>query len=109
MKQTLLRLFTMLLLLIPISTFASHIVGGELSYKYISGNIYQLKLKIYRDCSVQTDYDDPTTITVFNSSGTVVTTVPINFPGATQIPNNTGNICLTSPPNICVSTASLIN
>lgn len=96
----------MLLLLNSFSVSASHIVGGELSYQHISGNIYQLKLKVFRDCyNGNSPFDNPTTITIFNSAGTLVTTVPINFPGATQIPNNTGNICLTSPPNICVEQA----
>ncbi|MEI7802312.1 MAG: PKD domain-containing protein, partial [Bacteroidota bacterium] len=70
------------------------------------GNIYQLKLKVYRDCyNGNSPFDNPTTITIFNSAGTLVQTVPITFPGSTVLPNNTGNICLTTPPNICVEQA----
>ena len=30
---------------------ASHIAGGEITYEWISGNIYKVKLAYYRDCS----------------------------------------------------------
>ena len=32
------------------NTEAAHIVGGDFSYKYITGDRYQLKMKMYRDC-----------------------------------------------------------
>jgi len=107
MRRFLPNIFIICFGFFPFVSLASHIVGGELSYKYLGNNIYQFKLKVYRDCNsgVTGQYDNPTTLTVFNSSGTVVTTVPINFPGSNQIPNNTGNICLTTPPNVCVEEA----
>ena len=30
--------------------FAAHIVGGDFSYRHISGDTYELKLKMFRDC-----------------------------------------------------------
>ena len=30
---------------------ASHIVGGEITYQWVSGNIYNVRLSLYRDCS----------------------------------------------------------
>lgn len=38
------------LLLIPRNAEAGHIVGSEISYKWISGNSYEITLTIYRDC-----------------------------------------------------------
>ncbi len=32
------------------NTEAAHIVGGDFSYKYITGDRYQIKMKMYRDC-----------------------------------------------------------
>jgi gliding motility-associated-like protein len=53
-----------LLLSISILTFfhvqASHIVGGEIQYKYLGGTRYKLTFKIYRDCSSTTKYDGDT-------------------------------------------------
>jgi hypothetical protein len=31
--------------------WASHFMGGEISYEYLSGNDYKVRLKIIRDCS----------------------------------------------------------
>lgn len=39
---------------------ASHIVGGEIQYKYLGGNKYKLTFKIYRDCSSNTKFDGDT-------------------------------------------------
>lgn len=32
------------------SLYAAHIVGGDFSYKHISGDAYEFKMKMYRDC-----------------------------------------------------------
>lgn len=32
------------------SIYAAHIVGGDFSYRHISGDTYELKMKMYRDC-----------------------------------------------------------
>jgi hypothetical protein len=43
-----------LLCFVIISTsyaFGSHLAAGELTYEYISGNNYKIKLRLYRDCT----------------------------------------------------------
>lgn len=97
-------------LLIPLFLFeygySEHIVGGELSYKCIGNNNYIITLKLYRDCNGSgAVFDDPTTITILNGSGQVEKTIDISFPGSSIVPNNTYNLCLTAPPNICVEEA----
>jgi gliding motility-associated-like protein len=44
------------------SVYSSHIVGGDFSYRHISGDKYELKLKIYRDCSSNSQF--PTSVPV---------------------------------------------
>jgi gliding motility-associated-like protein len=44
------NLYLFLILLLPLSGSASHIVGGDFSLQHISGNDYQLTLKVFRDC-----------------------------------------------------------
>lgn len=51
MKRSLQVYFLFLLFNLPLAALASHIVGGELSYKYLGNNNYQIKLELYRDCS----------------------------------------------------------
>ena len=36
---------------------ASHIVGGDLTYKHISGDSFELNLRIYRDKESSTPFD----------------------------------------------------
>lgn len=44
------------------TAFASHIYGGELLYKYISGNTYRLTLTLYGDCSSTVSGSLPTSV-----------------------------------------------
>ncbi len=39
-----------LLLFSTDSVMAAHIVGGDFSYRHISGDTYEIKMKMYRDC-----------------------------------------------------------
>ncbi|MBL0256823.1 MAG: hypothetical protein IPQ03_04520 [Bacteroidetes bacterium] len=45
----------LLLLLIyftaPVTSFATHISGADITYTWVSGNTYTLDLTLYRDCS----------------------------------------------------------
>ncbi|NVK63669.1 MAG: hypothetical protein HWE22_03735 [Flavobacteriales bacterium] len=38
------------LLLLSSSTFASHIVGGELYYDSLGNDTYRVTFEVYRDC-----------------------------------------------------------
>lgn len=55
------RCFLILLVILNFSQIqASHIVGGEIQYKYLGSNRYLLTFKIYPDCSSQTKFDGET-------------------------------------------------
>ncbi len=43
-------MFILLVLFMPLVVKATHIVGGELTYKHLGSNLYELKLKLYIDC-----------------------------------------------------------
>lgn len=95
------------LCLFPCFAFASHIIGGELSYECNGNNSYQVTLKVYRDCyNGQAPYDNPTYIFIYdNTTNQLYTSLSITFPGSDQLPNSTGDPCLIVPPNICVEEA----
>src|SRR5882762_7523125 len=98
--------FTSTAILFPLQVFASHIVGGELTYECLGNNNYLITLKVYRDCfNGTTGYDDPTNIFVYDGLGNQVSgisPIAIPFPGSDTLPNNANNPCLIVPPNICV-------
>lgn len=93
-----------------LSAKATHIVGGYLSYRFISGTTYEITLTIYRDCTSATVFDGapgsttPTAVVgVFNNAtGTYVDTISFINPVITSITPPTNNPCLVPDPSICV-------
>ncbi len=72
-KPILKFLFCLIALLCFSKVKATHIVGGELNYKYLGGNNYEIRLTIYRDaCVGLVGFDDPGSLGVFNSSDILV-------------------------------------
>ncbi|MBC7885458.1 MAG: PKD domain-containing protein [Saprospiraceae bacterium] len=59
-------------LFIPADIHTTHIVGGNLTYRHLGGEIYQVKLVLRRDCflgSPEAEFDDPASIGIFTSGG----------------------------------------
>ena len=87
---------------------ATHIVGGEVNYTCLGGDLYEISLKVYRDCAPgNAGYDDPAPISIFDANGNIVTTLYVDFTGATQIPPtvNQEDPCVKTPTGICVEVA----
>lgn len=102
----LIRLCLILLLCVSLKSNATHIVGGEIFYDYLGADNYRITLKLYRDCYAGLAlYDDPATIFIFNSSGALVDSVQIAFPGSAVLPSSVNNPCFTPPTNVCVEEA----
>lgn len=58
---------------------ATHIVGGQLTYKHLGGNSYQVKLTLRRDCylgSPEAEFDNPASIGVFTAAGDLAKWLP---------------------------------
>lgn len=71
LKHKTTRFLLMVLFLIPAYGKATHLSGGDLTYKPIGNNVYELTLVVYRDCAgvpVQPSY----TINCVSSSGQTV-------------------------------------
>ncbi|MEP7195832.1 MAG: PKD domain-containing protein [Saprospiraceae bacterium] len=54
---------------------ASHIVGGEMTYRCLGGNNYEIRLTLRRDCfngSPEAEFDDPAHIGIFDSEGNIL-------------------------------------
>ena len=55
-------LLTITILLLCLQLQAGHLVGGEISYRQISGDTYEITLRMYRDC-----YAGPFSVQRFDS------------------------------------------
>lgn len=114
-KKIIKSVFCIMLMFVGLKANATHIVGGFLSYRYISGTTYEITLKVYRDCYTQpgsnppTEFDGtaglpPAYIGIYqNISGgySFEQQLELTLLSRTTISINT-NPCLTPPDNVCV-------
>lgn len=85
---------------------ATHIVGGEIYYDCLGNNDYRITLKVYRDCiNGVAPYDNPATIGIFNTSGTLISSIGLTFPGSSPVPPTINSPCYTPPTSVCVEEA----
>ena len=59
----------------------THIVGGNLTYRRVSSDVYQVRLTLRRDCllgSPEAQFDDPASIGIFSASGGLITSLANN-------------------------------
>lgn len=96
-------------LLLSVYAHATHIVGGTISYRWISGTTYEVKMTIYRDCNSPTPFDGAPGATtdaivgIFEeNTGTLVTTLNLINPVITTILPPSDNPCLTNTSGACV-------
>ena len=87
------------------SVHATHIVGGEMYYDHLGGSQYQVTVKLYRDCT-GIAFDNPIRVGVYNAvTNQFLFSQNIPFPGATNVPVELDNPCLSVPPSVCVEVA----
>ncbi len=99
-KQTLLLL---VLLLLPQALKATHIVGGELNYRYLGNNVYQISLTVYRDCyNGVPPFDNPASVGIFNAlTYSLVREKLFTFISLDTVPPTINSPCFIPPTDIC--------
>lgn len=106
MKNVLLiGLFGVVFFCFNFTSFASHIVGGEIYYDHIGGTTYKVTVKIYRDCASSTDFDDELPLTLFDGTGTQLQQLYIPYPGSTELEVEFSNPCVVPPDDGCIEEA----
>jgi gliding motility-associated-like protein len=96
------------LLLSSSALFASHIVGGEITYVHLGGNTYRFTIDIYQDCKggnqLAIQEDDPAYLGIyFNDGSGQRIRVDSTNPGVTiSVPANFSNSCVNNAPDVCL-------
>lgn len=90
---------------------ATHIVGGEMTYKCLGNNEYDITLTIFRDCfygSPGAWFDDPASIGVFDANNNYMyqILVPLNPMLNDTLDPDLGSECFVVPPDVCVHTTT---
>ncbi len=102
MKQVYRLWFLITFFALGFSAHASHLVGGELSYRCVGNNNYEVKLVIYRDCFNGIPPLDPSVaVSIFNSSKQLVQNLLIPLGQVKSLPLQAPNNCSTLPTNVC--------
>src|SRR5690606_29760087 len=87
---------------------ASHIVGGELTYRCLGGDLYEIKLDIYQDClSGQPDaikQDTPAFVGILDLDiqGGGYMRDSLKATSRQLVPPNFNNSCVNNPPPTCL-------
>lgn len=95
--------------LMSVYAHATHIVGGVISYKWLSGTTYEIKLTIYRDCNSETLFDgEPggqvpvASVGIFDDNNYLVEALELVNPVITPILPPSDNPCLINTSGVCV-------
>ena len=93
--------------------YATHLMGGFISYKYLSGTTYEVKLTIFRDCNSDTPFDGiPSTlqldinaqIGIFEStSGSLVDTFNFSTPDTIRFNAVYDSVCPLQNTMYCIT------
>lgn len=108
--------FSICLFLLMVAFFinakATHIVGGEMTYRCLGNNVYQVRLDIYQDCltgdPTAISQDNPAYITIYTGDGLLYpfpggrTYDSIQSSGRVTVPPNFKNDCVKNPPATCL-------
>lgn len=106
------KLLFSILFLLPIVGMASHIVGGEITYKCLGNNNYEFTVNIYRDCLPPSQgggtpsalaEDNPASICIYKGNSFFAVDSFINFTSSLVVPVNFSNDCIVNPPATCLS------
>lgn len=81
---------------------AAHIAGGDFTVQWISGNNFQVTLRLFRDCAgAGAGFDTPISITVYdNVTNDSILTFPMSNPDTSTI--TLGDACFSPPPSVCI-------
>ncbi len=99
----------LLLLVLPITTRATHIVGGEMNYTCLGNNEYEITLTIFRDCyngNPNAWFDNPASIGIFNAQNILLEEVLVPLMNNDTLDPVLTSECLVVPPNVCVHTTT---
>jgi gliding motility-associated-like protein len=105
------RLFVVFLMffIVP-ESYATHIVGGEITYRCLGNNNYEITLRVFRDCDTGVPwFDNPASIGVFDINNVLVYDLRLLMRANDTLDLDLNDPCLVAPPNLCIHTTSYVD
>lgn len=94
----------------PVWLNASHIIGGEITYRCLGNNQYELTISIFRDCfygAADAPFDNPASVGIFdNNTNELLREIRIPFMGDDTLRSFLFDPCYVVPPTVCVHTTT---
>ena len=100
-----------LIVFVPSSVWATHIVGGSISYRCMGNDQYEVTLTVRRDCilgAADAPFDDPASVGIFDQNGNLMNELGDNgelllpFVVDETLNNEINQICYANQSSICV-------
>jgi gliding motility-associated-like protein len=90
---------------------ATHIVGGEMTYRCLGNDQYEITLQVFRDCYTGIPPFDPVAwVAVYDKNWAITDTLLMDVRMQDDtLPIILSNPCLTAPPDVCVNTTTYID
>lgn len=102
-KILLYSVFSLIYICCSFHLSATHIVGGEMNYRCLGNNQYEISLTVFRDCfNGIPPFDAPAAIGVFDANNSLVMDLRVPFMGDDTLQPVLFDSCLVIPPNVCV-------
>ncbi|MCP4440223.1 MAG: PKD domain-containing protein [Aureispira sp.] len=110
MKQRPLLLSLLLLILLPLSGYATHMVGGEVNYRCLGNDQYEISVTVFRDCDTGVPwFDNPASIGIFNSNDSLIYDVRMSLQNNDTLEITLFDPCFVAPPNVCIHTTTYVD
>jgi gliding motility-associated-like protein len=82
---------------------ATHIVGGEITYRCLGNNNYEIAVTVYRDCDTGVPwFDNPASIGVFDSGNQLLMDLRLSLRNNDTLDLFLTDTCFVAPPNVCI-------
>lgn len=84
--------------------WATHIIGGEVNYKCLGDNKYEITLQLFRDCDTGIPwFEDPAVIELLDFNGHKIDTINMNLRNNDTL-SFVSSPCSVIPPSACIHT-----
>ena len=96
------------IMLVPMLVHASHMIGGDVTYKCFGGNNFEITITLYQDClygePVAIQQDNPAQYAIYTSGElpSLFTSGSVNAFSTETVPPNFSNACINNFPNTCM-------
>ncbi|MFT5581321.1 MAG: gliding motility-associated-like protein [Psychromonas sp.] len=95
------------------SAKSAHLSGGEVSYRYLGLNKYEVTFLFYRTCFEGAQFPDELNFTVFKADNTILYPMVLfaRSPNTSSdtLRGETDNPCIIPPPDLCVEIGTYID